>query len=335
MNPKKVTLIPGDLAEHNLVHPILDLLAIAGARIEWETFGASPNPAEAARDALSEDCLRSIRTNGVALRGPFSDPAGQRLNPAVVLRKELGLYAGVRHAETVPGIPGRYKDIDLYVIRENTEDVYAGLEHEVHPGVVESIKVVSKAASERIFRFAFRFAREHGRRQVTIVHKANIMKQADGLFLKTGLEMAAEYPDIETRGLIVDNTSMQLVQNPHQFDILVCGNLYGDIIGDLCAGIAGGASALWGVDYGDDCAVFSMTHDRPSLLEHPDQVNPLPIVMPAIQLLKRIGQFEAAEHLRKAIQTTLVESDALTPDLGGNASTTEMLKALEQALRNL
>ena len=333
MKPRKVTLIPGDLAEHNLVHPILDLLAVAGAQIEWETFGATPDPVAAARAALSPECLHSVRTNGVALRGPFSDPTGEGLNPAVMLRKELGLYAGVRQVHSTPGIPSRYQDIDLVVIRENTEDVYAGLEHEVHPGVVESLKVVSKTASERIFRFAFRYAREHGRRKITIVHKANIMKQADGLFLRTGMALAEEYPDIETQSMIVDNTSMQLVQNPYQFDILVCGNLYGDIIGDLCAGLVGGANALWGVDYGDDCAVFAMTHDRPSLLDHPDQANPLPIILPAIQLLQRIGQAEPAQRMQHAILTTLqAHRNALTPDLGGTAGTTEMLRAIEGAL---
>ncbi|MCA9543083.1 MAG: NAD-dependent isocitrate dehydrogenase, partial [Myxococcales bacterium] len=215
---------------------------------------------------------------------------------------------------------------------ENTEDVYAGLEHEVHPGVVESIKVVTRAASERIFRFAYRYARSNGRRRVAIIHKANIMKQTDGLFLRVGQEVARDYPDVETRQLIVDNTAMQVVQRPHQFDVLVCGNLYGDIISDLAAGLVGGISAVWGVDHGDDCAVFDMIHGRVPELMGKDVANPLPMLIPTIRLLIHLGQHRPADRLEKAIHSVLAEGKVLTRDLGGKAKTSEMVAAIRDRL---
>ena len=329
MKARTVSLLPGDLIGRDLAGPVTELLADAGAEIAWEWIeevGADEEP-------VSADTLASIRRNGVALKGPFQTPPGVgNLSPSVALRKALDLYAGVRHIKNLAGLPSRYADVDLVIIRENTEDVYAGLEHEVHPGVVESIKVVSRSASERIFRFAFRYARAHGRRRLAIVHKANIMKQSDGLFLRVGTEIGADYPDVETRSLIVDNTCMQLVQYPYQFDVLVCGNLYGDIISDLGGGLVGGISAVWGVDQGDDCTVFEAIHGRVPELLGKDKANPLPFVMPALKLLAHIGQQAVADRLHAAVEGVLARQKHLTADLGGRSRTSTMIKAIRDAL---
>lgn len=328
MKARTVTLIPGDLIGQDLAGPITELLAQAGAQIEWEWVEDVTD----ADGCLTDVCLDSVRRNGVALKAPFSTPAGAgRLSPSVLLRKQLDLYAGVRHIQNLEGLASRYHDIDIVIVRENTEDVYAGLEHEVHPGVVESIKVVSRAASERIFRFAYRHARANGRRSVAIIHKANIMKLSDGLFLSVGREVGADYPDVETRALIVDNTCMQLVQRPHQFDVIVCGNLYGDIISDLCAGLVGGISAAWGLDQGDDCSVFTAIHGHVPEMVGKDVANPLPLLMPAIGLLRHIGQAGPAERLQRAVGRVLTEGSTLTADLGGTASTSQMIAAIRAA----
>ena len=326
---RTVTLLPGDLIGRDLAGPVTELVAAAGGEIEWEwveqvTGKDSP---------ICNDCLDSIKRNGVALKAPFTTPAGRdQQSPSVALRKALDLYAGVRHIRSLPGLKGRYPALDMVIIRENTEGVYAGLEHEVHPGVVESIKVVTRAATERIFRFAYRYARANGRRKLAIIHKANIMKQSDGLFLRVGKEISADYPDIETRGLIVDNTCMQLVQWPMQFDVLVCGNLYGDIISDLGAGLVGGISAVWGMDMGDDSVVFEAIHGRVPHLMGQDVANPLPMLMPAIHLLRHIGQHQPADRLARAVESVLTAGEHLTVDLGGTAKTSEMVAAITDAL---
>jgi isocitrate dehydrogenase (NAD+) len=329
---RKVTLIPGDLIGRDLAGPMTELVSAAGGQVEWEWV-------EAGAHCVGEDgpvpgaCVESVRRNGVALKGPLRTPEGAGYeSPSVVLRKALGLYAGVRHIRNLPGVKARYSDVDLVVIRENTEDVYAGLEHEVQPGCVESIKVVTRAASERIFRFAYRYARNHGRRRVAIVHKANIMKRADGLFLEVGREVGANYPDIETRDVIVDNACMQLVQKPHQFEVLVCGNLYGDILSDLGAGLVGGISAVWGLDQGDDCVVFEQIHGRVAHLLGTDRANLLPMLLPAIRLLEHLGQDAPAQRLQRAAERVLAEGRWLTEDLGGTARTSEMAKAVRDAL---
>lgn len=331
-NAKKrtVTLLPGDLIGRDLAQPIMDLVEAAGGAVEWEVLtdvcGDDEHP-------ICQAVLDSIRRNGVALKGPFTTRVGKgNLSPSVALRKGLDLYAGVRPAANQPGLKSRYDGVDLVVIRENTEGVYAGLEHEVHPGVVESIKVVTREATERIFRFAYRYARQNGRQRVAIIHKANIMKQSDGLFLKVGREVGADYPDIETWAYIVDNASMQMVQRPEQFDVVVCGNLYGDIISDLAAGIVGGISAAWGVDRGDDIAVFEAIHGRVPELLGKDLANPLPMLRPAIELLRHIGQYTAADALDAAVAKVLTAGEALTADLGGTAKTSEMIAAIKAAL---
>lgn len=332
VNPKKVSLIPGDFLGRELAGPVTELLANAGAKVEWEWLEV-PRKIDPEEGPVTEAWIESVRANGVALKAPLRTPmaAGYK-SPSYKLRKALDLYAGVRRCRTLKGLDTRYPDLDLVVIRENTEDVYGGLEHIVHPGVVESLKVVTREATERIMRFGFRYARQHGRQKVAVIHKANIMKKADGLFLSTGLEVSKDYPDIETRGLIVDNTCMQLVQNPYQFGVLICGNLYGDIISDLCAGLVGGISAVWGMDMGEDCAVFEMLHGRIMEIEGTNQANPLPMLIPAIHLLCHIGQSEVAGRLQSAVEAVMLEGKHLTADIGGKATTTEMLKAIAGAL---
>lgn len=329
---KKVSLIPGDVLGRDLAGPVTELLAKAGAQVEWDWL-EMPEQIDPEAGPVSAAWLDSIKANGVALKAPISTPvaAGYK-SPSYTLRAELGLFAGIRRCRSLKGLDSRYPDLDLVVIRENTEDVYGGHEHIVHPGVVESVKVVTRAATERIMRFGFDYARKTGREKVAIIHKANIMKKADGLFLNTGLDVAKEFPDLQARGLIVDNTCMQLVQNPYQFDMLICGNMYGDIISDLCAGLVGGMSAVWGVDMGEDCTVFEMLHGRMKSLLGKDEMNPLPMIMPAIQLLRHIDQGEVADRLQKAVETVVAEKKHLTEDLSGNASTSEMLKAIEGAL---
>lgn len=329
MSTQTVTLLPGDLIGRDLAKPMTELIAAAGGQVEWEWFEKVCTD-----DAcISEEVIESIRRNKVALKAPFTTPKGVgKLSPSVALRKALGLYAGVRHCRNQPGLPARYQDIDLVVIRENTEGVYAGLEHEVHPGVVESIKVVTRVATERISTFAYEYARANGRKRVAIIHKANIMKQSDGLFLKVGREVGERYPDIETWTLIVDNTCMQLVQKPHQFDVLICGNLYGDIISDLSAGLVGGISAVWGVDRGDDIAVFEAIHGRVPEMIGKNIANPLPMLLPAVHLLRHIGQDGPADRLQAATTAVLTEKKVLTADLGGSASTSEMVAALKAHL---
>lgn len=333
MSARKVTLIPGDLIGRDLAGPMTELVAAAGGQVEWEWVEAGAD-CTGEEGPLPRACIESVRRNGVALKGPLRTPegTGSYESPSVVMRKALGLYAGVRHVRNLEGLKSRYPNLDLVIIRENTEDVYAGLEHEVHPGVVESIKVVTRAASERIFRFAYRYARNHGRRRLAIVHKANIMKRSDGLFLEVGREVAAHYPDVETREIIVDNACMQMVTNPYQFDVVVAGNLYGDILSDLGAGLVGGISAVWGLDQGDDGVVFEAIHGRVPGLLGSDRLNPIPMLLPAIRLLEHLGQQAPADRLQAAVERVLTEGRVITADLGGDARTSEMVKAIREAL---
>lgn len=323
-----VTLIPGNLIGRDLAGPAVELVCAAGGRIEWEWIE------EERGEDLADAAIASIRRTGIALQGPMNAPirGGYEL-PTVKIRKALGLFGGIRITHNLRGVPSRYEDVDLVIIRENTEDVYAGLEHKVHRGVVESIKVVTREASERIFRFGYDYAQRHGRQRIAIIHKANIMKLSDGLFLRVGREVAEDYPDIETRELIVDNTCQQLVQDPWQFDVLICPNLYGDIISDLAAGIVGGICATVGVSQGKDAILFECIHGRVPELMGKDTANPVPMILPCIKLLRHLGQGEAADRLRLAIEDTLVDGTHLTRDMGGNASTSETVAAIGKRLQ--
>jgi isocitrate dehydrogenase (NAD+) len=334
----KVTLIQGGGAGLDQVPAVKRILATAGVEIDWDEHLAGWASLEQGGQALPTAMLDSIRSTKVALKTKLlpppvsaSDKPVSR-NYNVQLRRELGLFATVRPLKNLPGLPARFQGVDMLVIREITEDLYAAIEHEIVPGVVQSIKVVTKAASERFLRFAFSYAQAAGRKSISCVHKANILKLADGLFLEAFRSIGKEYPDLQTRELIVDNTCMQMVSRPQQFDVLVMGNLYGDLVSDLAAGVVGGVSATHGINVGDSLLVYECFHggSRESILE--GKANPLPLLLPATDLLHFHGNEQAAKRVQEAIGKVLTAREALTYDLGGNATTAEMTDAIIKAM---
>lgn len=330
MAAQTVTLIRGDGVLRELVEPVVEVLEAAGASIQFDEQPAGRSAYQETGHPLPASTVESIRRNGVALKGKLYTPQGSGYeSPNAALRKQLDLFATVRPVHNVPGLPSRHQDIDLVIVRESTEDVYAGLEHHVTQGVVASLKVITERASERIVRFAFEYARQHGRKKVTAVHKANIMKVTDGLFLRTARRIAEEeYPEIAFNALIVDNASMQLLMRPHQYDVIVAGNMYGDILSDLAAGIVGGISAVYGASYAEGLAVFEAIHGDAPHLEGTGVANPLPLLNPACYMLQHIGQHEAARRIRQAVGATLAAGTDLTPDLGGRGTTVSMTRAI-------
>lgn len=309
------------------------ILAAAGADIEWEEHLAGQAAVEQGQPALSEALLASVRQNGVALKTKLLVPAqGPQKNYNVQFRRALNLFASVRPLRNLQGLPARFQNVDILVIRELTEDLYAAIEHEILPGVVQSLKVVTEAACRRFFQFAFEHARSAGRKAITCVHKANILKLADGLFLEAFRSTARNYPEFQTRELIVDNCCMQLVSKPQQFDVMVMGNLYGDIVSDLGAGLVGGVSATAGINVGEGVRIFETFHGgrRESVGEN--RANPLPLLLPALYLLQTLGQPEVAKRIWKAAETVLLEKKHLTPDLGGTGTTSSMAEAIVAAL---
>jgi len=278
--------------------------------------------------------LESVRKNGLALKTKLhSSPDTKRKNHNIELRRKLGLYASLRPLKNLKGLASRFTGVDLLVIRELTEDLYTSIEHEIVPGVVQSIKIVTEAASTRFFRFAFDWARAKGRRTVHCVHKANILKQADGLFLEAFRNIAKQYPDLTAKEIIVDNCCMQLVSKPSQFDVLVMGNLYGDIVSDLGAGLIGGISATAGINVGDGMQVFEAFHGARRETVGPDRANPLPFLLPTIDLLEAHGERPAASRILSAAESVLTDGRSLTRDLGGDATTTQMTDAIIRNLR--
>jgi isocitrate dehydrogenase (NAD+) len=326
----KVTLMPGDGIGPEVTAATVRVLEAAGADIEWESYLAGAEAiAHGASDPLPDELLAAIQRNRVALKGPVTTPVGRGFKSINVrLRQELELYANLRPSRTLPGIPSRFTDVDLIVVRENTEDLYAGLEHVVVPGVVESIKIITEKASTRIARFAFEYARERNRKRVTAVHKANIMKLSDGLFLDCFRKVASEYPDIQADDRIVDNCCMQLVMRPEQFDILLLENLYGDIVSDLAAGLVGGLGVVGGANFGVDAAVFEAVHGSAPDIAGRNLANPLALIRSANMMLRHMNKLDVAERIRKALHTTIVERKISTRDLGGSASTTEFTEAV-------
>jgi isocitrate dehydrogenase (NAD+) len=335
----RVTLIQGGGSGLDLVPVVRDVLSAAGVVIDWDEHLAGWASVQRGAAALPEAMLRSVRETGLALKTrllPAPDDPVRGPRPAgnfnVQLRRELGLFATVRPLKNLPGLPARFSGVDMLVIREITEDLYAAIEHEVADGVVQSIKVVTKAASERFLRFAFEHARAAGRKEVACVHKANILKLADGLFLEAFRTIGADYPELRKRELIVDNTCMQMVARPHQFDVLVMGNLYGDLVSDLAAGIVGGVSATHGINVGDGLRVYESFHGGRRDVIPEGQANPLPLLLPALDLLEATGHGQAAERILTAVGAVLTTRAALTPDLGGSARTAEMARAIIAAL---
>ena len=321
-------LIPGDGIGPSISSAVVRILEAAGADIEWEIHHAGAETIATHGDTLPETTLEAIRRTGVALKGPITTPVGTGFQSVNVrLRKALNLYANLRPVESLPGVPSRYEDVDLVVVRENTEGLYSGIEHEVVPGVVESLKIMTRAACERICRFAFEFARNRGRRKVTAVHKANIMKLADGLFLDSFHAVAADYPEIEATESIVDAACMRLVMDPHQFDVVVMENLYGDIVSDLCSGLVGGLGVTPGANIGDEAAVFEAVHGSAPDIAGRNLANPTALLISAVLMLRHLDRHEVADRVMRGLAATL-ESGVTTRDLGGTASTTEFTEAV-------
>jgi isocitrate dehydrogenase (NAD+) len=278
---------------------------------------------------LPDELLASIRRNKVALKGPVTTPVGGGFTSVNVgLRKALDLFANLRPVWTIPSVPSRYTGVDLVIVRENTEDLYSGLEHEVVPGVVESLKIITAGASTRIARFAFDCARRHGRKRVTAVHKANIMKLGDGLFLRSVRSVAEQYPDIICDDRIVDAACMHLVMHPEMFDVLVLPNLYGDIVSDLCAGLVGGLGVVPGANLGTDCAVFEAVHGSAPDIAGKNMANPAALLLSAVMMLDHIGEQQQSARIRAALDRVLAAGRVRTRDLGGSASTTAFTEAV-------
>ncbi|MBO8169177.1 MAG: isocitrate/isopropylmalate dehydrogenase family protein [Thermoanaerobacteraceae bacterium] len=327
--PYKVTLIPGDGIGPEITDAARRVIEATGVAIDWEIVEAGEAVIGDYGTPLPDYVLESVRNNKVALKGPLTTPIGTGFRSVnVALRKELNLYANVRPAVTLPGVDSRYDNVDLIIVRENTEDLYAGVEHMVGEDAAESIKIITRKASERIVRFAFELAKKQGRRKVTAVHKANILKFSDGLFLKTAKEVAADYPEIEFEDMIVDAMSMKLVQMPEKYDVLVMPNLYGDILSDLCAGLVGGLGVAPGANIGDGIAVFEPVHGSAPKHAGKNRVNPLATILSGVMMLEYLGEQEAADRIRRAVNAVLVNKDQVTYDLGGSASTSGMADAI-------
>jgi isocitrate dehydrogenase (NAD+) len=328
-----VTLIPGDGIGPEVTEAVLRIIAVAGVSIEWVPFDAGLLALERHGTTLPIELLDSIRRTRVALKGPVTTPIGEGFTSVNVgLRKALSLFANVRPVWSIDGVPSRYSDIDLVIVRENTEDLYSGLEHEVVPGVVESLKVISQDASMRIARFAFDYARRNGRKSITAVHKANIMKLGDGLFLKCVRAVARENVDIPYNERIVDAVCMQLVINPHQFDLLVLPNLYGDIVSDLCAGLVGGLGVVPGANLGEDVAVFEAVHGSAPDIAGKNLANPTALLLSALMMLRHIHEDTAADRIMRALGRVLAAGTVRTGDLGGSATTTEFTNTVCHAI---
>jgi isocitrate dehydrogenase (NAD+) len=333
MGPR-VTLIQGGGAGYDQVPAVKRVLEAAGIDIEWQEYLAGLPALERGEPALPEPMLGSVRETGLALKTkllspPHGSPDG---NSNVQFRRQLGLFATVRPLKNLTGLPARFQGVNFVVIRELTEDLYRAIEHEIVRGVVQSIKVVTEAASRRFFRFAFDWSRAAGRKMIHCVHKANILKLADGLFLEVFRETAREFPDLQTREIIVDNCCMQMVLRPQQFDVLVMGNLYGDLVSDLGAGVVGGISATSGINIGEGIRVYECFHGGSREEIGPNRANPLPLLLPALELLESVGHADTADCILRAVEIVLTEGCVRTPDLGGKATTTEMSEAIITAL---
>jgi isocitrate dehydrogenase (NAD+) len=333
MSRRTVTLIPGDGIGPEVTEATVRVLEAAGAGIEWERHAVGAEAVERFGEPLPAAVLESIRRNGVALKGPVTTPVGRGFQSVnVQLRQKLDLYANLRPVRSLPSIAARFEGVDLVVVRENTEGLYKGLEHEVVPGVVESLKIITAAASTRIARFAFEYARANGRKRVTAVHKANIMKLSDGLFLSCFREVAKGYPELEADDRIIDNLCMQLVLQPERFDVLVLENLYGDIVSDLCAGLVGGLGLVPGANLGDGVAVFEAVHGSAPDIAGKNVANPLALIRSAILMLRHLGEDEVVARLRGALRTVIVERRIMTRDLGGTATTSGFADAVIEEL---
>ncbi len=331
-----VTLIPGDGIGPEVTAAACKVVEATGITIDWDVQEAGGDVIEKHGTPLPDAAIESIRRNGVALKGPITTPVGKGFTSVnVKLRKELRLYANYRPAKTRPGIESRFDNVDLIVIRENTEGLYSGLEHEVIPGVIESLRVITFEASERIVRFAFETARKYGRKKVTVVHKANILKLSDGLFLDVARLVAKDYHEIEMEEYIVDATAMRLVMRPESFDVLVMENLFGDIISDLTSGLVGGLGVAPSANIGHGCAVFEAVHGSAPDIAGKGIANPTALILSAALMLRHLRQPEAAADVEEAVHTVLEEGETVTGDLGGTATTEEFASAVAAVVERL
>jgi isocitrate dehydrogenase (NAD+) len=324
-----ITLIPGDGIGPEVTEAVIRVFKAAALDIEWERHEAGVTAFKKYNQSLPASLLESIRRNKVALKGPVTTPIAEGFTSVNVgLRKALELYANLRPVRNLPGVVSRFTDVDLVIVRENTEDLYAGLEHEIVPGVVESLKIITEKASTRVSQFAFQHARANGRRLVTAIHKANIMKLSDGLFLESTRKVSREFTDIKYDERIVDAACMQLVMRPEKFDVLLLPNLYGDIVSDLCAGLVGGLGVVPGANMGADCAVFEAVHGSAPDIADKNLANPTALLLSGLMMLDHIGERQRAERIRAALARVLSEGVVRTHDLGGHASTTEFTDAV-------
>jgi isocitrate dehydrogenase (NAD+) len=324
-----ITLIPGDGIGPEVTEATRRVIEAAGVNIAWDVQNAGECVMAKQGTPLPQTVLDSIRKNRVALKGPITTPVGHGFRSVnVALRKELDLYANLRPCKTYPGVLSRYKDIDLVVVRENTEDLYAGVEHMIGEDAAESIKIITRKGSERIVRFAFDYALREGRRKVTAVHKANIMKCTDGLFLRVARSVAEEYPSIVFEDMIVDAMCMKLVQSPQQYDVMVMPNLYGDIISDLCSGLVGGLGVAPGANIGSREAVFEPVHGSAPRRAGQNMANPTATMLSGVLMLQHVGENQAASRIQQAIAAVIREGRTVTYDLGGSAKTGEFADAV-------
>ncbi len=333
---RTVTLIPGDGSGPELTAAMRRAVDASGAKIAWEVVEAGEAAQEAHGNPLPREVLDSIRKNRVAIKGPLSTPSGGGYRSVnVALRKELDLYAGIRPCATMEGIrqPIPDADVDLVIVRENVEDLYAGVEHHVGPDAAESIRIITREGSRRIAHAAFQYAAMHARRKVTVVHKANILKLTDGLFLETARDVARDYPQIPVEDRIVDNMAMQLLQRPHEYDVLLCPNLYGDILSDLGAGLVGGLGVAPGANLGKDVALFEAVHGSAPQFKGQDRLNPTALLLTAVLMLEHLNEHQPAERLRRAVRRVIAEGKTVTFDLGGTAGTTQMTDAVIAAMK--
>ena len=328
-----ITLIKGDGIGPEISDAVVEILDKAGAKINWDIQTAGADVAEIEGDPLPKRVIESIKKNGVALKAPVTTPIGKGFRSVNVrLRKELDLYANIRPCKNIEGIKTPFDNVDLVVVRENTEDLYAGIEEKIDENTMHAIKVITRKSSTRIVEYAFNYAKKMGRKTVWAVTKANICKLTDGLFLDCAREVAKNYPEIEYKEILVDALCMQLVQNPSKFDVLVMPNLYGDIVSDLTAGLIGGLGVAQGANMGVDCAVFEPVHGSAPDIKGQNLANPTALLLCAIEMLKYLNEFEIAKKVENAVYKTIKEGKVLTKDLGGNSTTTEFTKEI---IRNL
>ena len=332
----KVTLIPGDGIGPEVTDAVVRILEATGVKFDWERFAAGAEAFEKYQEYIPKELYESIESNKLALKGPVTTPIGGGFPSInVTLRKKFELYANFRPIKNLPGLETRYPGVDLIIVRENTEGLYVGLEHEVVPGVVESLKIITAKASTRISQFAFDYARKHKRKKIHAIHKANIMKMSDGLFLKCAREVSKGFPEITYGEHIVDNTCMQLVMNPYQYDVLLLENLYGDIVSDLCAAFVGGLGLVPGANLGAEAAIFEAVHGSAPDIAGKDIANPTALLQSAILMLRHIGEDDAADKTQSALEKVYGEGKTLTRDVGGSSGTRAFADAVIEALNEV